>query len=330
MKVVFFSSKRYDEDYFRTANDVGHELVFHETKLSPRYAVLAQGARAVCVFVNDRVDRETLERLKEQGVQFVALRCAGFNNVDLAAARDLGIAVVRVPVYSPHAVAEHTIALLLTLNRRIHRSFNRVREGNFSLEGLVGFDLHGLTAGIIGTGKIGQIVAHLFQAFGCGVLCYDIAENETLKNDGARYVDLDTLFEKSDIISLHCPLLEATHHLIDEDAIAKMKSGVTIVNTSRGGLIDTTAVIRGLKSGQIGNLAIDVYEEEDSMFFEDQSARVMQDDVFARLLTFPNVLVTGHQAFFTDTALTQIARVTLDNLSDLESTGSCSNEIQIN
>jgi len=220
--------------------------------------------------------------------------------------------------------------LLLTLNRRIHRSFNRVREGNFSLEGLVGFDLHGLTAGIIGTGKIGQIVAHLFQAFGCGVLCYDIAENETLKNDGARYVDLDTLFEKSDIISLHCPLLEATHHLIDEDAIAKMKSGVTIVNTSRGGLIDTTAVIRGLKSGQIGNLAIDVYEEEDSMFFEDQSARVMQDDVFARLLTFPNVLVTGHQAFFTDTALTQIARVTLDNLSDLESTGSCSNEIQIN
>ncbi|MDQ8199215.1 2-hydroxyacid dehydrogenase [Pelagicoccus enzymogenes] len=328
MKVAFFSSKRYDETFFKQNNEDGHELAFFETKLAPRSVALAEGARAVCVFVNDKVDRETLEGLRERGVAFLALRCAGFNNVDLAAAAELGIKVVRVPAYSPHAVAEHTLALLLTLNRRIHRSYNRVREGNFSLEGLVGFDLHGLTVGIIGTGKIGSITAKLFQGFGCKLLCHDKYENDELKERGATYVDLDTLFSQSDVISLHCPLMKETHHIIDAAAIAKMKKGVTIVNTSRGGLIGTADVIQGLKSGHIGNLAIDVYEEEESMFFEDQSATVMQDDVFARLLTFPNVLVTGHQAFFTDTALTQIARVTLANLSELEKTGDCKNEVR--
>lgn len=329
MKVAFFSSKRYDEKYFKAANKDDHELVFFETKLAPRSVSLAEGAKAVCVFVNDHVDRAALVGLKEKGVKYIALRCAGFNNVDLAAAQELDMKVVRVPAYSPYAVAEHTIALLLTLNRRIHRSYNRVREGNFSLEGLVGFDLHGLTVGIIGTGKIGQIVANLFQGFGCDIVCYDKYENEELKSRGASYVDLDTLFTQSDIISLHCPLLESTHHIIDDEAVSKMKKGVAIVNTSRGGLIDTAAVIRGLKNGQIGNLAIDVYEEEDSMFFEDQSSRVMQDDIFARLLTFSNVLVTGHQAFFTDTALHQIASVTLQNLSDLEKSGASPNELKL-
>lgn len=327
MKVAFFSSKPYDEQYFKAANADAHELTFFETKLATRSLPLVEGAQAVCVFVNDKIEAETFEGLKDLGVKYVALRCAGFNNVDLNAAKKYGIKVVRVPAYSPHAVAEHTIALLLTLNRRIHRAFNRVREGNFALDGLVGFDIHGLTVGIIGTGKIGALVAKLFQGFGCNIICYDRYENEELKSAGMRYEDLDTLFSKSDIISLHCPLLKDTYHLIDDDAIAKMKKGVTIVNTSRGGLIDTSATIRALKAGQIGNLAIDVYEEEDTMFFEDQSGLVMQDDVFARLLTFPNVLVTGHQAFFTDNALTQIAEVTFKNLRELEQTGSCQNEV---
>ena len=329
MKVAFFSSKSYDERFFARANEGRHEIVFHEAKLSAKTILLAEGCEAVCIFVNDDASRETLEGLRELGIRTIALRCAGFNNADLAAAQDLGIKVVRVPAYSPHAVAEHTIALLLTLNRRIHRAYNRVREGNFALEGLVGFDLHGLTVGIIGTGKIGEIVAQLFQAFGCEVLCYDVAENPVLTERGMKYGNLDTLFSQADIISLHCPLLPATHHLIDDKAIAKMKPRVTIVNTSRGGLINTAAVIRGLKSGHIGNLAIDVYEEEDSLFFEDQSGKVMQDDTFARLLTFPNVIVTGHQAFFTDTALGQIASATLGNLSELEQTGSSVNEVKL-
>lgn len=327
MKVAFFSSKQYDEKYFKAANSNNYELSFFETKLAERSISLAQGAKAVCVFVNDKIDGDTLEGLKQLGVQYVALRCAGFNNVDLVAAKKSGIKVVRVPAYSPHAVAEHTIALLLTLNRRIHRAYNRVREGNFALDGLVGFDIHGLTVGIIGTGKIGAIVAKLLKSFGCKVLCHDQYENQELKSLGMNYENLDTLFQDSDIISLHCPLSPDSHHLIDDDAIQKMKTGVTIVNTSRGGLIDTAAAIRALKKGKIGNLAIDVYEEEDSMFFEDQSGSVMQDDIFARLLTFPNVLVTGHQAFFTDDALKQIAQVTLDNLEQLQRNGSSANEV---
>lgn len=329
MKVSLFSSKSYDETFFSTENEaIGHELVYYDFKLTPDSARLAAGSQAVCAFVNDHLDRDTLEILRAGGTELIAMRCAGFNNVDLVAAQMLGMRVVRVPAYSPYAVAEHTLGLLLSLNRRLYRAYNRVREGNFSLQGLVGFDIHGLTVGIIGTGTIGEKVIRLFNGFGCKVLCYDVVENEAIKALGAEYVPLEALFAQSDIISLHCPLLESTYHLIDAAAIAQMKRGVTVLNTSRGGLIDTTAVIEGLKSGHIGNLGIDVYEEEDNLFFEDQSGKVMQDDVFARLLTFPNVLITGHQAFFTSNALTQIARTTLQNLSDLEQTGRCDNEIE--
>lgn len=330
MIITMFSSKSYDERYFSRTNESGrHDLIFQEAKLTEQTASLAMGSRAVCAFVNDHLDRPVLEQLKQGGTEFIAMRCAGFNNVDLKAAAELGLKVVRVPAYSPHAVAEHTIALLLTLNRRIHRAYNRVREGNFALNGLVGFDLHGLTVGIIGTGKIGTIIAGLFKGFGCKVICYDVSENDAMKALGATYVSLDDLFAQSNIISLHCPLLESTHHIINKTAIAKMQRGVTLLNTSRGALIDTAAVIQGLKSGHIGNLAIDVYEEEDNLFFEDQSGELMQDDVFARLLTFPNVLITGHQAFFTETALSQIASVTLDNISKLEQGGTCDNEVVI-
>ncbi|MFP4166269.1 MAG: 2-hydroxyacid dehydrogenase [Opitutales bacterium] len=328
MRVTFFSSKPYDERWFRRLNtEEAHDLVFQEFQLTPDSASAAAGSRAVCAFVNDRLDRTTLQALRDGGVEFVAMRCAGFNNVDLEAARELGMRVARVPAYSPHAVAEHTIGLLLALNRRLYRAYNRVREGNFSLDGLLGFDVHGLTAGIVGTGTIGTEVARLFHGFGCHLLCHDVYENEAVKSLGGRYVELDRLFAASDIITLHCPLLETTRHMIHANAISQMKKGVTLLNTSRGGLIDTGAVIDGLKSGHIGNLGIDVYEEEDQLFFEDKSTQVMQDDVFARLLTFPNVLITGHQAFFTRNALEKIARTTLDNLSRLEAGETCDNEV---
>ena len=330
MKTTFYSSKPYDEEFFSSENRSGHhEFVFHEFKLTPTSAALSSGSRAVCAFVNDNLNRETLEVLKKSSIEFLALRCAGFNNVDLSAAKEFGIRVVRVPAYSPYAVAEHTIGLLLALNRRLYRAYNRVREGNFSLQGLVGFDINGLTAGIIGTGVIGEKVVGLFKGFGCEVLCYDVLENDRVKALGGNYVPRETLFAESDIVSLHCPLLQSTYHMIDSTALAQMKQGVTLLNTSRGALIDTGAVIDALKSGRIGNLGIDVYEEEDNLFFEDQSAKVIQDDVFARLLTFPNVLITGHQAFFTQNALKQIACTTLQNLTDLEKTGSCVNEIKI-
>ena len=330
MKIAFFSSKSYDEEFFSVENKSdNHDLVFHEFKLTPASAMLADGSRAICAFVNDRLDRTTLGILRGCGVKFIALRCAGFNNVDLPAASEFGLKVVRVPSYSPYAVAEHTVGLLLALNRRLYRAYNRVREGNFSLQGLVGFDVHGLTVGIIGTGTIGEKVVGLFKGFGCEIICHDIHENERVKALGGVYVAREELFAKSDIISLHCPLLESTHHIIDAAALAQMKHGVTLLNTSRGALIDTGAVIKALKSGRIGNLGIDVYEEEDNLFFEDQSAKVMQDDVFARLLTFPNVLITGHQAFFTQNALKQIARTTLQNLTDLEQSGTCVNEVRM-
>jgi len=331
MKVTFFSTKPYDERYFNEASgESSHELIFHEFRLNPDSARLARGSDAVCAFVNDQLNRATLEVLHEQKVHVIALRCAGFNNVDLDAAEELGIKIVRVPAYSPYAVAEHTLGLLLALNRRLYRSYNRVREGNFSLEGLVGFDIHGLTVGIVGTGIIGIEVVRLFNGFGCQVLCHDLNENPRALEMGAEYVDLGTLLARSDIVSLHCPLFKSTYHMIDAAAIAKMKHGAALLNTSRGALIDTSAVIDGLKSGQIGNLGIDVYEEEDNLFFEDQSGQVMQDDVFARLLTFPNVMITGHQAFFTSNALIQIAQTTLQNLSEVEQHGTCANEVKVN
>jgi D-lactate dehydrogenase len=319
MKVVMFSAKPYDIASFTRANEHhGHDIEFLEPRLDTRSAALADGADAVCIFVNDAADAHALQVLSDHGVRTIALRCAGFNNVDLAAAERLGLSVVRVPAYSPNAVAEHTIALILGLNRKIHKAYNRVREGNFSLEGLVGFDLAGKTAGVIGTGRIGAIVARLLWHFRCRVLAHDPYVNPAVTELGMEYVDLDTLYAQSDIITLNCPLTKDTFHLIDEDAIAKMKPGVMIVNTGRGPLIDTQAVIEGLKAARIGALALDVYEEEAKLFFEDRSAEVIDDDVFARLLTFPNVLITAHQAFLTDEALEAIADTTLQNLTDLE------------
>lgn len=328
MRVAVFSTKPYDRDYLNAANDrQEHSLEFFEARLTNASAPLARGFPAVCVFVNDVLDEATLTDLAEHGLKVIALRCAGFNNVDLATADRLGIQVVRVPAYSPHAVAEHTMALLLALNRRIHRAFSRVREGNFSLSGLMGFDLHGKTAGIIGTGRIGILVAGILRGFGCQVLTFDVQQNPEVERLGARSVSLEELFAQSDMISLHCPLTPKTHHLIDSQSIRQMKPGVVLLNTSRGGLVDTDAVIAGLKTGQIGGLAIDVYEEEADLFFEDLSSQLIQDDVFARLLTFPNVLVTGHQAFFTREAMEQIAATTLSNIAEIEAGADCPNTI---
>ena len=319
MKVAFFSTKPYDQIFFDAANVAyGHELVFFEPRLTAKTSVLAANFPAVCVFVNDELNSPVLTTLAAQGTRLIALRCAGFNNVDLAAAKNLGLTVVRVPVYSPYAVAEHTVGLMLTLNRKFHRAFNRIREGNFALEGLLGFDLHGQTVGIIGTGKIGQIVAQILKGFGCQLLAYDIYPNAECEALGARYVTLPELFRQADIITLHCPLTPENYHLINADALSQMKPGVMLINTSRGALIDTHAVIEALKSSQVGYLGLDVYEEESDLFFEDLSGQVIQDDVFARLLIFPNVLITGHQAFFTRNALQRIAEVTLTNISNFE------------
>ena len=325
MKVALFGTKPYDRKFFAEANeDYNHKLIFLEPHLTEKTALLAQDSTAVCVFVNDEVSAETLNILSQQGVKLIALRCAGYNNVDLKTAKELGMQIVRVPAYSPHAVAEHAIALILTLNRKIHRAFYRVREGNFSLNGLLGFDLYGRTVGIIGTGKIGYLTGQILSGFGCQVLAYDPYPNESFSNFG-EYVALEDLYARSDIISLHCPLTAENKHLINEDSIAKMKPGVMLINTSRGGLIDTQAVVDGLKNKTIGYLALDVYEKEADLFFEDLSDEVIQDDLFERLLTFPNVIITGHQAFFTREALTNIAHTTLTNISEIETTNTCQN-----
>jgi D-lactate dehydrogenase len=316
VRIAVFSTKSYDRRFLEAANaDFGHDLVFFEPRLTAETALLAAGFPAVCVFVNDRLDAPVLETLARQGTTLVALRCAGFNHVDLAAARDLGLTVVRVPAYSPHAVAEHTVALILALNRKLIRAAARVREGNFALEGLLGFDLHRHTAGIVGTGAVGTVVATILHGFGCRLLAHDPSPNEACRRLGVRYVALPELFAAADVVTLHCPLVPATHHLIDGPALQQMKPGVMLVNTSRGAILDTRAVIQALKSGKIGYLGLDVYEEEADLFFEDRSERVLQDDVFARLLTFPNVLITGHQAFFTQEALAAIATTTLANVA---------------
>lgn len=325
MKVALFGCKPYDRRFFEAANvSYNHELIFLDPHLQEKTAILTQDAEAVCIFVNDQLNAQTAEILAEQGVRLVALRCAGYNNVDLEATQRLGMQVVRVPAYSPHAVAEHTIALILTLNRKIHRAYYRVREGNFSLNGLLGFDLHGRTVGIIGTGKIGRIVGQILYGFGCKILAYDPFPNKEFSQFG-QYVDVEELYAESDIISLHCPLTPANTHLINDKAIAQMKPGVMLINTSRGGLIDTQAVIDGLKNKTLGYLALDVYEKEADLFFEDLSDEVIQDDVFERLLTLPNVIITGHQAFFTEEALHNIADTTLSNISEIETTNDCKN-----
>lgn len=318
MRTVIFSTKPYDRTFLDAANDGWHDFTYLETRLKRESAPLAAGHDAVCVFVNDAVDAETVAALAKNGTRLIALRCAGYNNVDLKAAGEYGLAVARVPAYSPHAVAEHTVALMLSLNRKIHRAYARVREGNFALEGLLGFDMHGRTAGVIGTGKIGERVAAILTGFGCRVLAHDPFENPAVTALGTRYADLPDLFAESDIVTLHCPLTEATHHLVDEEALACMKDGVMLINTSRGALVDTPAVIGALKSGKVGFLGLDVYEEEGPLFFEDRSARLIQDDVFSRLLTFPNVVITGHQAFFTREALRNIAETTIENITAFE------------
>lgn len=319
MITAVYDTRPYDREYLsRAAEGAGIGWRFWEFRLTEATASTAQGARAVCVFVNDTLDRACLEALAREGVGHVALRCTGFNNVDLAAAKELGLTVTRVPIYSPYAVAEHAVALLLALNRKIHRAFNRVREMNFSLNGLAGFDLHGKTAGIIGTGKIGRIAAQILRGFSMRVLAHDpFPDADWAAAHGIEYVDVRALAGDSDVISLHVPLTPETRHMIRAETIGLMKPGAILINVSRGGLIDTTALIAALKTGRLGGVGLDVYEEEEGIFFEDLSGEILQDDALARLLTFPNVLITSHQAFLTSEALDDIARTTVANLKAL-------------
>jgi D-lactate dehydrogenase len=320
MKVAFFSTKPYDRKFFDEANAAyGHEITYFDTRLTRQTLRLAEGHECACAFVNDQLDASVLIALAAQGTRMIALRCAGFNNVDVNSAKELGVTVVRVPAYSPYAVAEHTVGLMLALNRRIYWANSRIKEGNFSLDGLLGFDMRGSTVGLIGTGKIGECVASILHGFGCRILACDKVKNETCQTRfDVEYVSLEELFSRSDIISLHCPLLTDTYHLIDMEAIARMKRGVMLINTSRGALIDARAAIEGLKSEKIGYLGIDVYEEEEELFFEDKTFQILTDDVFARLTTFPNVVITGHQAYFTRDAVARIAQTTLENITAYE------------
>ncbi|MBA7486900.1 D-lactate dehydrogenase [subsurface metagenome] len=328
MKVAVFSTKPFDRAFLEKHNSFyGHKLIFFEERLTEQSTALAISFRAVCVFVNDQLNSKVLTELLENGTSLIALRGAGFNNVDIVTAGELGLTVVRVPEYSPYAVAEHTVALIMALNRRVCRAHSRVREGNFSLEGLLGFELHGSTIGIVGTGRIGKIVAKILNGFGCVLLAFDPSPNSECRSFGVKYVSLDELYSKSDVITLHCPLMPRTCHMISAETISRMKTGVMLINTSRGALIDTKAVIEALKSGKIGYLGLDVYEEEADLFFEDLSNQIIQDDVLARLLTFPNVIITSHQAFFTRNALESIAKTTLANITDFEKGQPCANEI---
>lgn len=316
MRIILFSNQTYDRDSFLAANrDHGFELHFQQAQLREDTVALAMGFEVVCPFVNDDLSRPVLEHLAAGGTKLIALRSAGYNHVDLAAAQALGLAVVRVPAYSPHAVAEHGVGLVLALCRHLHRAYNRTREGDFSLHGLTGFDLHGRSVGIIGSGQIGEVFARIMSGFGCHILAYDPYPNRAIEALGGRFVELDELLAQSDIISLHCPLNEATKHLINTQSLARMKHGAMLINTGRGALVDTPALIEALKSGQLGYLGLDVYEEEADIFFADRSDQPLQDDVLARLLTFPNVIITAHQAFLTREALAGIAQTTLANIA---------------
>ncbi|MEK6580184.1 MAG: 2-hydroxyacid dehydrogenase [Bdellovibrionota bacterium] len=329
MKVAFFDSHQFEREVFNSENkNHAHELVFYDCRLTQEFTGLAHGYDVVCCFVNDRLDAATLKRLKENGVKLVALRSAGFNHVDLTAAAKLDLPVVRVPEYSPYAVAEHTVALVLTLNRKIHRAYTRVRELNFSLEGLVGFDMHGKTVGVVGTGRIGRVMVKILHGFGCNVLAYDLKPDpELVSLKMAQYVELNQIYRDSDVISLHIPLQPQTKHIIDARALAQMKPQVLLVNTGRGALIDTPALIEALKKHMIGGAALDVYEEEEGIFFSDHSIEGINDDLLARLLTFPNVLVTSHQAFLTNEALKNIAGTTLSNITEFEKGLKLSNRV---
>ncbi|KAK3694423.1 hypothetical protein B0T22DRAFT_368365 [Podospora appendiculata] len=332
MKLAVFSAKPYDKRFLshvHAKNQHFHssvELAFHDFPLSSHTVPLAHGADAVCVFVNDTLDRAVLEDLNSAGVRAVLLRCAGFNNVDLEAAEALGMFVANVPSYSPEAVAEFALALIQTLNRNTHRAYNRVREGNFDLTGLLGKTLRGRTVGIVGTGKIGIALAHILRGFGCRLLAHDPFPTSAFDEFG-EYAELDVLLARSDIVSLHCPLMDSTRHIMDEQSLRKMKKGAMLVNTSRGGLIETHSVIEALKSGHLGGLALDVYEGEGALFYQDHSDDIIQDDELMRLMTFPNVLVCGHQAFFTEEALTEIAECTLRNFDDFTRRVPCQNSL---
>lgn len=315
MKVAFFSTKSYDRLYFEEVIGKGEvSISYFEASLDDQTVGLCEGHDAICAFVNDQLDKSVLERVHAYGIGLIALRCAGFNNVDLDVAKSLDIQVARVPSYSPEAVAEHATALILTLNRKTNKAYNRVREGNFSLQGLVGFDLHHKTVGVVGTGKIGMAFCRIMKGFGTKVIAYDLNPSDELKAKGVQYVSLNELFKTADIISLHCPLTPESHHLIEQESIALMKPGVMLINTSRGGLIRTKDVIEGLKRQHIGYLGIDVYEQEENLFFKDLSAHIIQDDLIMRLISFPNVVITAHQAFLTQEALYEIAKTTIGNI----------------
>jgi D-lactate dehydrogenase len=320
MKISFFSTQPYDREYFLRHNDhYGFDMEFFEAALNSKTVKLVHDAEVVCVFVNDKLNADVVEQLSSKGVKVIALRCAGFNNVNLQAAKDAGLRVCRVPAYSPEAVAEHAVAMILTLNRKTHKAYNRVREQNFSLHGLMGFDLHNKTVGVIGTGKIGKAFCRIMQGFGCRVLAFDLIANKELEAEGVEFVPLIDLLKQANIISLHSPLTEQTLHLINKDTIALMQPGIMIINTSRGALIETKDVIEALKSGHVGYLGIDVYEQEEKLFFRDLSGDIIVDDIIQRLMSFPNVLVTAHQAFFTKEAMNQIAEITLSNIKAITS-----------
>lgn len=329
-KIAFFSTQSYDKTFFeKYIPDFNIDITFLESQLNSKTVNLIKDETIVCVFVNDIVNAAVIELLAKKNIKIIALRCAGFNNVDLDAAKKNNIKVCRVPAYSPHAVAEHAMAMILTLNRKTHKAYNRVREQNFSLNGLLGFDLHGKTIGVIGTGNIGKAFAKIVKGFGCNVLAYDINIDPEMQEQGVVFTDLNTIFEEADIISLHCPLNEQTKHLIDKGALSMMKNKVMIINTSRGALINTSDMIDALKEGKVGYLGIDVYEQEEKLFFRDLSDNIIQDDEIQRLMSFPNVLVTAHQAFFTNEALTQIALTTLGNIESLLLKDSIDNKLAL-
>jgi len=326
MQIAFFSTKSYDKQYFDACNKE-HNIIYIETQLNEQTVALAEGCDAICAFVNDVLNKKVIKELARLNIKLIAMRCAGYNNVDLEEAKKNGISVVRVPAYSPYAVAEHALALIMTLNRKTHKAYNRVREGNFSLEKLTGFDLYGKTVGVIGTGKIGQIFCDIMLGIGCRVLAFDVIANKELTAKGVEYLPLVDLLPECEIISLHCPLTEQTRHIINQETLGMMKQGSMLINTSRGALVDTKAAIEALKTGQLGYLGIDVYEQEEKLFFTDWSEAVIQDDVIMRLMSFPNVLITAHQAFFTEEALEQIAEVTLNNIKAYETGKELANKV---
>jgi D-lactate dehydrogenase len=328
MKIALFGTQFYERDYFNKSNsDNKHELIFFEESLNAKTAHLAKGCKAVCVFVTDKIDNKCIEQLAQLDIQLIDSRSAGYNNVDIKSATENHIKVVRVPAYSPQAIAEHAVAIIMTLNRKTHKAYNQVRENNFSLQNLMGFNLYGKTIGVVGTGKIGRAFCSIMLGFGCKIIAFDLNENEQMKRDGVRYKSFDNLILEADIISIHCPLTPKTKHLFNKKVFDKIKKGAMIINTSRGAIINTGDAVRALKSEQIGYLGIDVYENEDDLFFKDHSQSIVQDDIFERLVSFNNVLITPHQAFYTHEAVTEIAKITLKNCTDFENGSILENEV---